>query len=73
VSKVKADRNAPLLREGNGAPKLILSVGPAKHDVLPDLDSEETSLRAAQDIRLKDVPDSGKPGDWAEHTTLAPK
>src|SRR5205823_2432637 len=36
VSKVEADLNAKLLGQGNRAPELVVSVVPAKHDVLPD-------------------------------------
>src|SRR5258708_35006315 len=36
VSKVEADLNAQLLRQGNRPPELFVSVVPAKHDVLPN-------------------------------------
>src|SRR3989442_8985103 len=36
VSKVEADLNATFFRQGNRAPELIVSVVPAKHDVLPE-------------------------------------
>jgi hypothetical protein len=55
VSKVEADLNATFFRQGNRAPELIVSVVPAKHDVLPEhanAGSDGVAMEARPSIML---------------------